>query len=187
MFNSIKVFTVFVLISLCFTTIYSQSKLTISGNSEVTIDGTSTLHDWTSKSTKMNGEGTVTLDGNVINEVSKFNFSIPTKSIESGKSKMDGYTYKALKADEFPNISFEMTSCTPEEKSLLVNGMLTIAGKSKEITADVEYEVTNGSIIFQCSELINMKDWDIEPPTLFMGTLKTGENVIVSFKFRCTL
>src|SRR5438876_615961 len=78
---------------------------------DVKLEGTSTLHDWTMTASSGNSEGIFSFAGNdKLTSISGLSFSLPAKSLKSEHKAMDNNTYKALKADENPNISFVMTS-----------------------------------------------------------------------------
>ncbi|HMQ47397.1 MAG TPA: YceI family protein [Saprospiraceae bacterium] len=155
---------------------------------EMSISGTSTLHDWTSSVNEVSGSGALEFADGKLKGISSLEITVPVKSIKSTKGKvMDNKTYGALKSDEFPNIKFQLSKVlsiteTKTGCTVKVNGYLTIAGTKKwvELTATGTYVGSNG-IRFVGSKAINMKDYNMEPPTALMGTLHTGEEVTIAF------
>lgn len=84
-----------------------QNKYVINNKaSEMTIDGTSSIHDWTSVVETIEGSVKIESDGGVIISLTDLNISVPVKSIKSGKNGMDKNTYKAMKETQNPNILF---------------------------------------------------------------------------------
>jgi polyisoprenoid-binding protein YceI len=62
------------------------------------------------------------------------------------------------------------------------NGKLTVAGVTKDIDLVAKAKVNaDKSINVKGSKKINMRDWDIDPPSFMMGAVKTGEEVTISF------
>ncbi len=150
----------------------------------VTIEGTSSVHDWESKVEEFTSSITFSVVGeeNVL-QIDLLEFTAVTKSIKSGKSVMDRKTRGALKEGDYPNIVFsynEVIEQTPD--SITIAGNLDLAGTSQPIEVTASYFVLeDGSLNVVGIQEINMRDYGINPPTAMMGTLKTGETVNVEF------
>jgi polyisoprenoid-binding protein YceI len=121
------------------------------------------------------------------NTVTNVDISIPVKSIDSGKGGMNSNMYDALKADKHKNITFALE--TTELKSgdfnsdmvLAVTGQLTIAGTTNTIDMEISGTKTDEGYTFTGEKMINMTDYDVEPPTAMFGTISTGEEVTIYF------
>ena len=160
--------------------------------SKMTIEGTSTLHDWTSEVNEMSG--TVTIKSSLADQIEAgegiqdVEFKAKVESIESGRgSTMDKRTYNALKYEEHPEIIFKLdkgdiTSVSGSSFQLNTSGQLTIAGETKEIELNVEgKKLSDGKFQFQGSKAINMTEYNVEPPTAMFGQIVTGEEVTINF------
>ena len=183
----------FLLISFSFT----QVRYKVDEGSTMTITGTSTLHDWTSKVNEINGDFVfkneiqdkkLPKSGSIVEQIKMV---IPILSIESPRgSTMDKKTYNALKSEENPNMIFEVKSDNIEriidkstEKFLLkVTGDLTVAGYTKEIKIDLEGQILpSGQLKFLGAYPIDMVEYEIEPPSAMFGQIKTGKDVTIDF------
>lgn len=156
-----------------------------STGSSVTIKGTSTLHEWSMKGSTINGALSVAGDWKT-NGISDavVDVSIPVTSIRSDHERMDRIMAEALKSKENPTITYRMTSATLQAPSTAhTAGKLTIAGTTRNITMDVSISDNNGSYVLTGSAPIRMTDYGIKPPVTMMGTLKTGNDVTVSFRW----
>jgi polyisoprenoid-binding protein YceI len=161
----------------------AQQLYKLGPETKVQIEGTSTLHDWTSTVNYVRGEGKFNVEGNTITQITEMKVTMVVKSIRSGKgAMMDNNTYKALKAEQHPEILFELQSMQvlPNQK-LTTTGKLTIAGVSKVVKMEVGYQVNAGKVTVNGELPILMKEYKIDPPTAMMGTIKTGEEVKVVF------
>jgi polyisoprenoid-binding protein YceI len=116
---------------------------------------------------------------------------IPVLSIDSGKGKMDKKMRKLLKADDYPEIIFELTNlevtASPEtgkaQVQLKTMGNVKVAGVEKTIALEVIGNLeANGTIRFTGSKKLLMTDFNIKPPTMFFGRLKTGDEITVYFE-----
>ncbi|HMO38189.1 MAG TPA: YceI family protein [Saprospiraceae bacterium] len=160
-------------------------------SSKMTIAGTSNLHDWESNVTKVQASGDVTVEGNTLKSINNLTVTIPVSGIKSSKgSVMDRRTYSALKSDQHTNITYKLSKVTAIEKSgadytLKTSGSLTVAGVAKTISMDVKGKVlSDGSLQFEGARKIKMTDHGIDPPTALMGTMKTGDEVTISFSVK---
>jgi polyisoprenoid-binding protein YceI len=155
---------------------------------KMSVDGTSSLHDWTSDVTKVDWSGNITTEGNTVKSISDVNLKIQVTDIKSEKGgMMDDKTYEAFKSEKFPTITFKLTSATVTGSNVKANGTLTMAGVSKPIVMNVATKVlADGSVHFSGSQAINMKDYNMTPPKAVMGTIKVGEKVTFLFEFTVT-
>src|SRR5690349_19652192 len=85
------------------------------GGSQVKIDGTSTLHDWTIMGALI--RGTLELDSKFVAEPTKAqpgkinakaDVAIPVRTLKSGKQSMDNVTYQAMALPQFPMIEYHL-------------------------------------------------------------------------------
>ena len=67
----------------------AQQSFIIDPASSMTVSGTSSLHDWTSDVTKLNGSAQIAVQGNQIESIDRLSLNIPVTSIKSGKSGME--------------------------------------------------------------------------------------------------
>ena len=158
-------------------------------SSEMTIAGTSTLHDWVSNVTQVNGAADFTFADGALTSISNLSLTIPVKGIVSTKgSTMDSKTYGALEAETHPNITYKLTKVTSILPSatgvtIIATGDLTIAGTTKPIDLLVTGTyLGNNGIRFEGSKAFNMTDFGVDPPTAMLGTLHTGDKVTIKFK-----
>ena len=155
---------------------------------KMTVDGTSSLHDWTSEITKVEWTGNFLITDSKIKEVKNVHVKIPVTSIKSTKGKMmDGKTYDAFIYEKNPTIAYKLTTITITDGNLKANGTLTMAGTTKPIELTVKGKVlANGDIQITGSQKLNMRDYKMDPPTAMMGTIKVGEEVTVNFDLTLT-
>jgi len=155
---------------------------------KMTVDGTSSLHDWTSDVTKVEWTGNFLVEDGKIKEVKDVQVKIPVKSIVSTKgSMMDNKTYDAFNYEKNPSIIYKLNTITITEGVLKANGTLTMAGTTKAIEMTVNGKIlTNGDIQLTGSHKLNMRDYKMSPPTAMMGTIKVGEHVTVKFDLTLT-
>lgn len=175
--------TLFLSLSLFLAVALNAQIYTVSPSSEVSVVGTSSIHDWESTVEDIKGSATVTVVDGVIVSIPKMAITIKAESIESGKSKMNSLTYEALKSKKFPNILFTLTEVKEIVGSkAVVSGNLTIAGVQRKITVQGVVDQEGKAITITGARKIDMTDFGIDPPTAMLGTIKVGKDVNILFR-----
>ncbi|WP_273568101.1 YceI family protein [Maribacter halichondriae] len=164
--------TMLLLIGLSSTMAQETYALTV--DSKLTIDGTSTIHDWTVTANSM--QGVVKTEGTSPIEI---DFQVDVADIISERgATMDNKMHNALKKEEHPKVLFVLKEIKGQDT---VSGTLTIAGNSKDV--DIESKISSSGDILKISgeKKIVLKDFDIEPPTAMFGQIIVGDDVTVKF------
>jgi len=169
----------------------AQSSYKLSGSKEnlVKVSGKSNVHDWTMNAENPVAEadfGPLNAD-NVPKSLTALSFSVNAKSLKSEHSSMDTRTYKVIKADAFPKISFKLSSAviSPVSKgkfTVKAVGTLTIAGVAKTINMQVNGSV-NADHSITCTGIQKLKltDYSIQPPSFMLGAMKVGDELSIAF------
>jgi len=150
--------------------------------SSMTISGTTNVHNFTSKVSKISGE----LDFSS-NQPKTLTVEVPVRSIVSGEKLMDKKTYDTFKDQVNPTIVFKMT----EVNSVVVNGNnvtasvtgnLSMGGSTKKITLKVNgNEVKPGVYTFSGSTQLKMSEFNMKAPTAMLGAMKVGDAVTLKY------
>ena len=189
--KSLKILALLIFSSLAFSQLMAQESMSvIQDGSDLTIYGTSSLHDWEIVAEKMTGSCHVTIEDNKVTEVSDLTFNVIVDGLKSGKSGMDDNTYNALNQGKYPKITYKLTSVEKSAPSkdgesiiFVTKGTLSIAGFSQEIDLKVAAKKTaNGGVQFIGKTVFNMTDYKVDPPTAVFGTIKTGDEITIIFK-----
>lgn len=182
--------------TLFFTTVISTTVLAQTTFQSQLIDirltGTSTLHDWEMKAAKGSSEVAFVVDASgKITSISQLSFTLPATSLKSEHTAMDKNTYKALNTDKNPNISFVLTSgivTAIGENNYQLNcvGKLTIAGTVKEtdLVATGKYNPSEKSFTVTGVKKMKMTDYNVTPPKVMLGTIKTGNEIAISYNLK---
>jgi polyisoprenoid-binding protein YceI len=150
--------------------------------SVVKIEGTSTLHDWSMEGTTIHGR----IDNT--SGTASVIVTIPVASIKSEHAKMDKLMAEALKAKQYPEIRYELTQAAPQNGSatftIRTQGKLTIAGVTRDVTMDVQgTRNTDGKYTLTATVPLKMTAFGIKPPTAMLNTIRTGDDVKVTFRW----
>ncbi len=114
--------------------------------------------------------------------------TFPVGGIDCGDPKINGQLRQALKANRYPAITFGLPA--PEVTralaagagTVVVNGELTIAGKTKPVQTEVTLTRAAGQDVqVQGEQSLRMTDFGLKPPVLMLGLLKVRDLVHVAF------
>jgi len=157
--------------------VQAQAYVLVPDESKVTLTGTSTLHDWDSALEEFTLA--IHVKDKLVNDIV---FQAPVRSLKSGNKSMDNNTYKAMKADAFPTITFKGTDFRMEGHTVSGAGMLTVAGVTKQVTLEAGIESwEEGAYVLVGEFTFNMSDHDVQPPTVVFGTIKTGDAITLHY------
>lgn len=155
--------------------------LTLTKESRLWIEGTSTVRSFKCTATKVDvavvGEPTAA-PAEIVKTASLI---VPVALLDCGNKTMNEHMRKALKAEKNPQISWKMNSYEVQGSSVIIAGNLTIAGKENAIELRGTGSSENGVIRFKGSKQFKMTEYGVKPPSLMLGTMKVGDPITVSF------
>jgi polyisoprenoid-binding protein YceI len=156
----------------------------------VIIHGTLSNRHWVETVRKVSGEMIAGPHAGGGTNLSSIRITMTVLSIRSDMGKtMDNKTYKALKADADPEITFRQgvaVTVPPSNgirKPFAVTGQLTLAGVTRPTTLwIVDLDIGPDSMRFVGEQSIKMTDFGVKPPSALFGTLKAAPVLTINFK-----
>jgi polyisoprenoid-binding protein YceI len=175
----------------------SAIRLRLDPTSELTVEGTSSMHAWHCKTNKLNAY--VDVDPGYTRDLTKVTrpiaavqVNIVVKTLSCGNAQMDRNMYSTLKADQNQLIKYTLSgydllngSVAPTSFAAKTNGSLSIAGQTKPIEMKISAERTSdGKAVAQGEQTLLLTDFGISPPSFMFGALKVGNEVTVKFTLK---
>ena len=163
-------------------------------SARVSIAGTSNIHTYTASTTTVRltrvQVAAPVAGANFWEEVVKpgqleaFEIVIPAATLTSPKEGLDKNMQKALKAQEFPDITFRLLRTTAGTNGGALNavGVLKIAGVEREVTLTLKTERQDAGLLVKGELGLLMTDFNIKPPVAMLGMLKTDPKVVITFE-----
>lgn len=151
---------------------------------EITLNGSSNIHDWTMKSSGSGLEGTFTLDPTTkqVEGIAPLTFNLPVKNLKSSEGLLNSRAYDALKADKNPNFTFKLNNVTAQGAQLNLIGQLTISGNTRDITLPVTVKKNaDGSQVLTGTKKIKMSEWGVKPPSYMLGMMKVYDDLTINY------
>lgn len=157
---------------------------------KITVSGTSTLHDWEMISSVGSVKFQAEMADNKVTKITGLSFNVKAETLKSSKSGLDNNAYKALDTKKHPQVKFNansavVTSTGSNSFTVKATGTLEIKGAKKTVTLEAKGTYnTDKSISMNGSYSFNMSEYGVEPPTVMMGTIKTGDKVKIDYNFK---
>ncbi len=166
-----------------------QQTYSTSADSYITVTGTSTLHDWEMRSENLRGEAVFNKDNNGSPQtLESLTFRLGKTSLKSDKSQLDRRAYQALNSNRHPEIIFRTNGSNSVRKngdgySVNARGELTISGTTRRINVDANcINGDDNKLICSGSQKLKMSDFEVDPPVLMLGTLRTGDEITINYR-----
>ena len=170
--------------------------------SKVTIEGTSTIHDWAVETSLIGGTMELgpgfPLDSSKSPKPGKVEAKAETilftSSIKSGKKSMDEVMHETMDQRNHPKITYKLqdlslkeTPKTGEPLKFDAVGVLSVSGVLKTNSMEVVMAPEDGGekIVVKGVTNLKMTDFGMKPPapSIGLGLIKTGDDVKVSFEW----
>ena len=165
---------------------------------EFKIDGDANVRSWDAEITEADGSLVFTgvenfsLDALTEESFKSLEMTIPVEEIDSDSRRLNRNLHSYLKADDFPTITFTLQqingiSHENGKAQITANGLINAAGVENSVTMNVEAEMNNdGSITFSGAQDLLMTDFDIDPPTAVMGTVRADDEIQIIYRVTFT-
>jgi polyisoprenoid-binding protein YceI len=188
-------------LTLLATTLSAQTavRLQLAPGSQLSFDGTSTLHGFTCTTSTM--QAYIDVDpsyqtanlSTIAHPIVNVQVVIPVRSLKCG-GELENNMYKTLNATQFPYVIYKLTgydmvaeTATASKFSATTRGALTIAGKENPIQRTIDASRgSDGVVSASAQQAIKMSAFGIKPPTFMLGTLRVGDQLKVKFTLKAT-
>ncbi len=166
----------------------AQSKYTTK-SFQLLINGTSNVHDWSSKATNVTVTGDFLVNNNIPEKINNATVKVQTTSLKSTKDSdlMDERTHSTLKADKYPEITFAFVKVVSTQQSggetvMVITGNLTLGGvtKATDLTLRIK-ALPNGDLQIKGSKKLLMSTHGIKPPSFMLGAMKVADEVTLTY------
>lgn len=180
--------------------VQSQTALTVQPDSRVILHGRSNVNSWSCATstfhTRFDIDSSDRSEGPALRSkaVVRLIVTLPVRSLDCGRKRMNEDMFRALKADSFPEIRYVLTTYevddqlpTADSVSVYSVGELTVAGKTRRVEIQVNGTRDDaGSLRGTGVARLLMTDFGIKPPTALFGAIRTKNSLDVRAVIRAT-
>ncbi|MFZ9976630.1 MAG: hypothetical protein ACO3GR_00900 [Candidatus Kapaibacteriota bacterium] len=168
---------------------------TISKESKVWIEGSSTVNQFTCLTYNVQGIGildtaktTSPVIGAPMQLSCKAEFAVSVKSMDCGNRMMNNDMYEALKSDEHNLISYQLkqvrilNTLLGDQLEAMTQGILIVAGSPQTIHMKVRLKpLGGGKYSIEGHKDVTMTSFGVKPPTAMMGLIKAHDRLTFHF------
>lgn len=175
-----------------------EGAIEIEPGGKVWIEGSASIVDYTCTARRLSGNGSIKNTKNPQQNIKGHGdvsvaVTIPVRLLDCGKKKMNNDMYEALKAKRHKSITYQLIdahmieadSATTGDDGWMdieTTGILKIAGVENRTDVIVQGKlISDNRFRVKGSKRINMKTYDIEPPTALLGLIKASDELVVHF------
>lgn len=163
--------------------------------SKIKLEGDSTLRKYSSTTSDFSLSATVVTQKEVVSGLmwtpKELALSLNVQNLKSGETILDNHMYDNLKAEKHPKITMKLSSFkfskSEDGQNYLVtaSGELNVAGVSKPVELIALMIFEGEKLRIKGKKLLRMTDYEIEPPTMMLGTMVTKNEIEIDFDVVC--
>ena len=191
-----------VALALAGTTLAAQTntvRLQLAPGSQLSFEGTSTLHGFTCTTNQMQAYVDVDASYQTANlstlahPIVSVQVVIPVRSLKCG-GELENNMYKTLNAAKYPYVIYKLATYDAVAETAgaanftaATQGALTIAGNEHPVRLTVNaVRGSDGMMTATSEQAISMSAFGIKPPTFMLGALRVGDELKVKFTVKAT-
>lgn len=154
-----------------------QETYKLGDGSRIWVEGTSTLRNWQAEVATFSGSVITDASG----EIAEVNLSMDVKSMDGGRGPdMNAKIYKALHAEEHPQMTFNGKKAATTEGDVGAYGTLVVGGVSKAMLVSANGSLSAGQLTGE--HKIKFSEFNIEPPSALFGQIVCHDDLVVKFE-----
>lgn len=173
--------------------IAQQTSFQLQSDSSVRVDGDSNVRSWGADAETVSGSLTLnnvtdfSLENLTPESFGSLEMAILVESLDSGTRGLNRNMYGYLKSEDHPEITFTLNevtevSVTNGQASVVASGIVNAAGVNHPVTMTALAEISSdNSIRFTGEHEMLMTNFDIDPPTAVFGTVRSVDEIAITF------
>ncbi len=153
------------------------------GSVDFTVSGTSTVRGWTCEVT---GSAQVTVGSGaavrgLADGVQAATLTVPVGDFVCPDEEMTEHLLEALRADEFPEITFRLVSYEAGGQGATTTGTLTILDAVRGVSFPLSLTPSGSGVRIAGEVALDMTAYGVEPPVVMLGLMRVRPNIRIQF------
>jgi len=168
--------------------VFAKNKITLlPDSSSITVQGTSSLHDWEMHVKLRSQSIEYKTPSNSIEELKDIQININASDLKGSNNIMEGFAHNALKLKEYPFITFYLTQVEIRESesfsfSAIATGQLEIAGSKRTVRLPLSGKILSETKFNLSGKLdLRMSDFGVKAPKALFGAITTHDEISVIY------
>jgi hypothetical protein len=150
---------------------------------EFTVSGNSTIRGWTCsvRGTAQLSTGSSTPVRGFGGGVRSATLTVPVDGFECPEDEMREHLLQAMRADEFPEITFELDGYEASSQGAVASGRLTILGHMEAVSFPLSLTPSGSGVQIEGELPLDMTTYGVEPPVVMLGLLRVRPQIRIQF------
>jgi polyisoprenoid-binding protein YceI len=153
------------------------------GTIDFTVSGNSTVRGWTCT---VKGAAQVTAGSGAPARgfdrgVQSATITIPVEAFNCPEAEMRQHLLEAMRATEYPQITFRLEGYQPGGQGAVANGSLTILDRTQPVSVPLTLTPGAGGVQIQGELPLDMTTYGVEPPVVMLGLLRVRPQIRIEF------
>jgi polyisoprenoid-binding protein YceI len=150
---------------------------------DFSVSGTSTVRGWTCTVT---GSAQVTAGSSapvrgLADGIQAATLTVPVREFDCPQDEMIEHLLEALRADEFPEITFLLEGYRPSGQGAITTGTLTILDSTQEVSFPLFLTPSGSGVQLQGELALDMTAYGVEPPVVMLGLMRVRPQIRIQF------
>ena len=153
------------------------------GTIDFTVSGNSTVRGWTCtvKGAAQVATGSGAAARGFDRGVQTATITVPLEAFVCPEAEMRQHLLEAMRATEFPQITFRLDTYQPGGQGAVANGSLTILDRTQPVSVPLTLTPGAGSVQIQGELPLDMTTYGVEPPVVMLGMLRVRPQIRIAF------
>jgi hypothetical protein len=153
------------------------------GSIDFTVSGNSTVRAWTCtvRGTVEITTGSGAAAPGFERGVQTATLTVPVQDFACPDAEMKEELLAAMRATEFPQITFRLDGYQPEEQGAVARGSLTILDRTQPVSMPLTLTPSGAGVHVQGGTSLDVTAYGVEPPVVRMGLLRVRPQIRIEF------
>lgn len=150
---------------------------------EFTVSGNSTIRSWTCQvpaATQASFGSSTALPG-LDRGVESATLTVQLQDFVCPEEEMREHLLEAMRAAEFPEITFRLDGYEASEGGVVATGSLTILDSTQSVSFPVSLTPEGSGVRLEGELPLDMTTYGVEPPVVFLGLLRVRPRIRIQF------
>ena len=150
---------------------------------DFTVSGTSTIRGWTCSVTSSArvAVGSSTPVRGLADGVQAATLTVPVDDFICPDEEMREHLLEALRADEFPEITFRLEGYEANSQGAVTTGTLTILDATEEVGFPLSLTPSGSGVQIEGELALDMTVYGVEPPVVMLGLMRVRPQIRIQF------
>ena len=150
---------------------------------DFTVSGTSTIRGWTCSVT---GSARVTVGSStpvrgLADGIQAATLTVPVDDFVCPDEEMTEHLLEALRADEFPEITFRLVRYEASGQGAVTTGTLTILDATRGVSFPLSLTPSGSGVRITGELALDMTTYGVEPPVVMLGLMRVRPRIRIQF------